>query len=181
MILTVRGKTDRGLVRANNEDNFHFDDKLGLLVVADGMGGHASGEIASQLAVNIIRDSFQGSPKPIGEPDPFCSPEANRLKGGIVLANRAVYEAAQSSPQFKGMGTTVVAVLLTGQSGEHRHTIGDVVSIWCAAAISNSSPTTTRRDGAGAQELISREEAAHSQIKNFQTKALGIAPDMEPD
>ena len=114
MILTARGKTDQGLVRANNEDNFLVDEKLGLLIVADGMGGHASGETASQLAVNIIRDYFQGAQKPIGNDDHTCSAESNRLRSAIVLANQAVYEAAQSSPQLNGMGTTIVAVLLTG-------------------------------------------------------------------
>ncbi|MCX5854614.1 MAG: serine/threonine-protein phosphatase, partial [Deltaproteobacteria bacterium] len=54
MQLLVEGRTDKGLVRPNNEDNFYLDESAGLLVVADGMGGHASGEIASKMAVDVI-------------------------------------------------------------------------------------------------------------------------------
>gem|GEM_PF-4720639 len=60
MDILVGGKTDKGMVRSNNEDNFFIDEKRGLLVVADGMGGHASGEIASKITIDIIRDYFGG-------------------------------------------------------------------------------------------------------------------------
>jgi len=122
--LTAGGKTDQGLVGANNEDNFYLDEKQGLLVVADGMGGHASGEIASKLAVNVIRDYFEGPQKLIGAANPAYSDATNKLNCAIRLANQAVYEAAQSSPQLKGMGTTIVAVLLTGNKLSIAH-IGD--------------------------------------------------------
>lgn len=181
MILRAQGKTDRGLVRVSNEDNFHVDEELGLLVVADGMGGHASGEIASQLAVNIIRDYFLGPSKPVGEPDPACSLASNRLKDAIVLANQSVYEAAQSSPQFRGMGTTIVAVLLTGNLVSIAH-IGDSrVYLVRGGGLEQLTDDHSVVMEQVRKELISREEAAQSRIKNVLTKALGIAPDVEPD
>ncbi|HSV56927.1 MAG TPA: Stp1/IreP family PP2C-type Ser/Thr phosphatase [Magnetospirillaceae bacterium] len=181
MRLTAQGKTDRGLVRANNEDRYHLDETLGLLVVADGMGGHASGEIASQLAVHIIRDSFQGEPGPAGPDDPACSPASNRLKRAIVLANQAVYEAAQSSPQYQGMGTTIVAVLLTGNRASIAH-IGDSrVYLARGGGLEQLTDDHSVVMEQVRKELISSEEAARSQMRNVLTKALGIAPDMEPD
>jgi serine/threonine protein phosphatase PrpC len=181
MILTARGKTDQGLVRANNEDNFHVDEKLGLLVVADGMGGHASGETASQLAVNIIRDYFQGARKPIGKEDHTYSAESNRLRSAIVLANQAVYEAAQSSPHLKGMGTTIAAVLLTGNRASIAH-IGDSrVYLVRGGAIEQLTDDHSIVNEQVRLELITREEATKSEMKNILTKALGISPDMEPD
>lgn len=181
MILTARGKTDRGLVRANNEDNLHLDERLGLLVVADGMGGHASGEIASQLAVNLIRDYFQGAQQPVGEEDPSCSPASNKLRSAIVLANQAVYEAAQSSPQYKGMGTTVAAVLVAGNRASIAH-IGDSrVYLIRGGDIEQLTDDHSVVMEQVRKELITREEAAQSEIRNILTKALGIAPDMEPD
>jgi serine/threonine protein phosphatase PrpC len=181
LILTARGKTDRGLVRANNEDNFVLDEKLGLLVVADGMGGHASGETASQLAVNIIRDYFQGAQKLIGDYDASCSPASNKLKSAILLANQAVYEAAQSSPQLKGMGTTIAAVLLTGNKASIAH-IGDSrVYLVRSGDIEQLTDDHSVVNEQVRLALITKEEASQSQIKNILTKALGIGPDMEPD
>jgi serine/threonine protein phosphatase PrpC len=181
LILTARGKTDQGLVRANNEDNFLVDEKLGLLVVADGMGGHASGEMASQLAVTIIRDYFQGTRKPIGSADNTCSAESNMLRSAIVLANQAVYEAAQSSPQLKGMGTTIAAVVLTGHRASIAH-IGDSrVYLVRGGAIEQLTDDHSIVNEQVRLELITREEATKSEMKNILTKALGIGPDMEPD
>ena len=181
MNLTACGKTDQGLVRTNNEDSFYLDEKLGLLVVADGMGGHASGEKASSLAVSVIRDYFQGQQKIIGGQDPSFSEATNRLGCAIRLANQAVYEVAQSSPQFKGMGTTIVAVLLTGRKLSIAH-IGDSR----AYLIRAGSMDQLTDDHSMVQEqvkrnLITQEEADVSEMKNILTKALGIQPEMEAD
>ncbi|MGV8057674.1 MAG: Stp1/IreP family PP2C-type Ser/Thr phosphatase [Smithellaceae bacterium] len=181
MDLTASGKTDQGLVRANNEDNFYLDEKLGLLVVADGMGGHASGEIASNLAVNVIRDYFQGPQKLIGDFNPAYSEATNRLNCAIRLANQAVYEAAQSSPQLKGMGTTIAAVLLTGNKLSIAH-IGDSrVYLIRAGNIDQLTDDHSIVNEQVKRAIITKEEAAQSEIKNILTKALGISSEMEAD
>ncbi len=181
MNLTASGKTDQGLVRANNEDNFYLDEKMGLLVVADGMGGHASGEIASKLAVNVIRDYFQGPQKLIGDPDPAYSDATNKLGCAIRLANQAVYEAAQSSPQLKGMGTTIVSVLLTGNKLSIAH-IGDSRAYLIRGGlIDQLTDDHSMVNEQVKRDIITREEATKSAMRNILTKALGISAEMEAD
>jgi len=179
--LTAGGKTDQGLVRANNEDNFYLDEKLGILVVADGMGGHASGETASKLAVNVIRDYFQGPQKMIGDYDRSYSETTNKLHCAVRLANMAVYEAAQSSPQLQGMGTTVAAVLLKDNKLSIAH-IGDSrVYLIRAGNIDQLTDDHSIVSEQLKRDMITKEEAAKSEIKNILTKALGISADMEAD
>ena len=181
MDLTVSGKTDQGLVRPNNEDNLYLDEKLGLLVVADGMGGHASGETASKLTVNIIRDYFQGPQNVIGDYNSDYSEATNRLNSAIRLANQAVFEAAQSSPALKGMGTTIAAVLLTGNKLSIAH-IGDSrVYLVRAGNIEQLTDDHSIVNEQLKRDMITKEEAAQSTMKNILTKALGISSDMEAD
>lgn len=181
MNLTASGKTDQGLVRSNNEDNLYLDEKQGLLVVADGMGGHASGETASRLAVNVIRDYFQGPQKIIGDYNHSYSEATNKLNCAIRLANMAVYEAAQSSPQLTGMGTTIAAVLLTGNKLSIAH-IGDSrVYLIRAGNIDQLTDDHSVVSEQVKRDMITKEEAAKSEIKNILTKALGISAETEAD
>jgi PPM family protein phosphatase len=118
MTLTAGGRTETG-PRALNQDYLEWDLGLGLFVVADGMGGHNAGEVASHLAVQAIRQFITESsaardltwPFPY-EPD--HSVDANRLLTAVRLANRRVYDGGCSDPALDGMGTTVVAVLVSG-------------------------------------------------------------------
>lgn len=181
MNFTASGKTDQGLVRANNEDNFYLDEKLGLLVVADGMGGHASGEIASKLAVTVVRDYFQGPQKLLGDCNPAYSEATNKLGCSIRLANQAIYEAAQSSPQLKGMGTTIVAVLLTGNKLSIAH-IGDSRAYLIRGGlIDQLTDDHSMVNEQIKRDIITKEEAATSAMRNVLTKALGISAEMEAD
>ena len=112
------GLSDAGLVRASNEDCFLANEELRLFVVADGMGGHSAGEVASRLAVEAI-DGFMrrthGDTEfswPYGI-DPGLSLDGNRLRTAIHLANRRVFRAAESRDDYTGMGTTVVGALVS--------------------------------------------------------------------
>lgn len=181
MILSASGKTDVGRIRANNEDNFYLDEKMGLLVVADGMGGHASGETASQLAVNIIRDYFQGSQKIIGQQDRSYSEAPDRLRSAIQLANTAIFDAATITPKLAGMGTTIAAALLTKNKLSIAH-VGDsrIYLIRCGS-IEQLTDDHSFVNEQIKLDLITKEDAQKSSMKNILTKALGVKPEVEPD
>jgi serine/threonine protein phosphatase PrpC len=112
------GITDIGKRRKQNEDSLFLDDRMGLYVVADGMGGHKAGEVASKLVVETIRDYIrQGQvDDPVEEltdADASLSKEARLLLAGIQLSNRIVHQTALSNEAYRGMGSTVSAVYFT--------------------------------------------------------------------
>lgn len=114
--LTDAGRTDRG-PRPLNQDYFYRDAALGLFVVADGMGGHKAGEVASRMAVETVVSFVQATQggSELTWPFPFDmsqSMAANRLSVAMRLANRRVYEAGHTNPQMAGMGTTIVAAFI---------------------------------------------------------------------
>jgi protein phosphatase len=119
--------TDRGLQRGNNEDALWVDPEKDLIVVADGMGGHRSGEKASGIAVSAIPEHFRklsrdGTPGEIL--DEHLSIESNRLGTCVKMANRAIYEASLNNPKDRGMGTTCTAVYFHGERMSLAH-VGD--------------------------------------------------------
>jgi protein phosphatase len=116
-MLTAYGATHPGRVRKINEDSWLSEPELGLFVVADGMGGHNAGEVASKLAIEAIRrfvartSDGDDATWPYGI-DPSLSFNANRLKTSVKLANRRVFKASESLDDYSGMGTTGVVVLI---------------------------------------------------------------------
>ncbi len=117
MEVLAAGLSDLGLHREGNEDSFSIESPVGLYLVADGMGGHLAGEVASQVAVEMIKKSFHrwlGDNQPedqiFGQPDQSLSKPGNYLRSSIRLANRVVYEMAVEYEQYHGMGTTIVAL-----------------------------------------------------------------------
>ena len=123
------GISDIGRRREQNEDSLFFDDGLGLYVVADGMGGHKAGEVASKLVVETIRDYIQQNHADAQAEDQIIgdanlSDEARRLLAGIHLSNSIVHETALSNEAYKGMGSTVSAVYFTEKTFNVAH-VGD--------------------------------------------------------
>jgi protein phosphatase len=118
-MLTSSGASHPGHVRQINEDAWRADPGLGLFVVADGMGGHNAGEVASGLAIEALHTFIRRTSEdsdftwPFGI-DPKQSYRANRLATAVKLANRRVFRAGESRDEYTGMGTTVVAVLAEG-------------------------------------------------------------------
>jgi protein phosphatase len=118
VLVRAAAVSDTGPLRKTNEDAFVCADDLGLFVVADGMGGHHAGEVASRLAVEAIAGFIQRSTGadefswPCGI-DPTLSLDGNRLRTAIYLANRRVFRAAEARDDYTGMGTTVVSALVT--------------------------------------------------------------------
>jgi PPM family protein phosphatase len=173
--------TDMGRVRSNNEDAVAEDPELGLLVLADGMGGYNAGEVASGIATKtipeVVRREWKTLPKnPVMPTDASHSPQALLLKKAIEEAHNTIHHAATTQPQCAGMGTTVVVVLLHHDRMSIAH-VGDSRLY----RYRFSKLTQITRDHSLQEELIAkghytREEATVMVRKNIVTRALGVEP-----
>jgi PPM family protein phosphatase len=127
--IEVAGETNVGMKRQHNEDNFSILEDTGLYIVADGMGGHASGEVASKMAVDSLREFFAATAQDPERTWPYKMDrskgyEENRLITGIKLANLRIYESAQRDPRQRGMGTTIVTMFAV-EDGVYVAHVGD--------------------------------------------------------
>lgn len=127
--IELAGKTDVGKKRNHNEDNFSIIEESGLYIVADGMGGHASGEVASQMAVDAMKEFFLSTANDPERTWPYKMDrskgyEENRLITGIKLANLRIYETAQRDAGKRGMGTTIVTMFAV-EDGVYIAHVGD--------------------------------------------------------
>ncbi len=127
--IEVAGQTDVGRKRTHNEDSFAILAEHGLYVVADGMGGHASGEVASKMAVDTLQEFFASTADDPERTWPYKMDrskgyEENRLVTGIKLSNLRIYEQAQRNAKQRGMGTTLAA-LFAVEDGVYVAHVGD--------------------------------------------------------
>ncbi len=181
--ITYGAKTDVGLKRSHNEDNLTADPALGLFVVCDGMGGRNAGEVASGMAVELIRrhvqDAAHNTQLPIiGAFDAKFSPRTNRLASAVRLANQVVHEAGKNGDR-SGMGTTVVSALVTGPVVSVAH-LGDsrlyLIRDETIQQVTEDHSLVAEQVRRG---ILTEEEAEQSHQKNIVTRALGIEPDVE--
>lgn len=177
-MVEFHAETDVGRRRQLNEDTVFAAD--GLFIVCDGMGGHNAGEVASRLATDAIADFVRRSESdpdltwPCGF-DPQRSDDANRLGTAIKLANRTVFQAALTSDEYRGMGTTVVAALISPARAEMTYGhVGDS-RIYL---ISGATITQLTTDDSLASLAPTDETPV---MKNVLTKALGVSEDVEFD
>jgi protein phosphatase len=114
-LLRAFGISDKGRFRPINEDCLAIDESLGLLVIADGMGGHNAGEVAARLAVDAVVDHVRANERdwPFGM-DHALTTEGNVLRTAILVANLRILEAAVGVRDYAGMGTTIVAAHVVG-------------------------------------------------------------------
>ncbi|MBN1907630.1 MAG: serine/threonine-protein phosphatase [Deltaproteobacteria bacterium] len=188
MLIKSSGITDVGLKREGNEDSFSVDDSLGLYIVADGMGGHLAGEIASHISVDIINRSYRSwleedasSDDIYGGADDSLSREGNYVLGGIRLANRVVYELAYEKKQYQGMGTTVVTLLVT-PSMIIAANVGDSrIYMLRDGELEMLSTDHTIVAEQVALGMMTEEEAARSSMKHILTRNLGSSENVEPE
>ena len=183
--IIAAGMTHVGCLRPNNEDAFRIDLDSGLFLVADGMGGHLSGEVASSMAVELISRDYrrwlerQGKEGESGERLVTACRDA--LLESIRRANEAIFVLSQGDPRHRGMGTTLVALAAAddgivqfhvGDSRIYRLRDGQLFQLtedhsWVAEQL---------RTG-----LLTEEEARLSKAKNVITRALGVVWDVELD
>ena len=109
ILISAVGRTDPGLKRKHNEDAYVILEKHHLFCIADGMGRHAAGEVASKLCVDAVAEAYNNNAKPAAEPDPTLPKRANMLRSAILLGNERIFTQAHDVEEYAGMGTTVVA------------------------------------------------------------------------
>ena len=183
--IQIVGFTDTGRVRQNNEDSIGYDSVLGLLVLADGMGGHLGGEVASTVSVDTIIQSVQQTLPSIktGQIDASTgySMESVCIQQAIEQANDVIYKRSSNEAELRGMGTTIVVMLFY----DNRFSLAHIGDSRCYRYRGQKMEQITK-DHSLLQELIDRgfytpEEARTSLNKNLVTKALGIDPTISPD
>lgn len=182
-ILEIVRLTDVGQKRDHNEDAVASDIEIGLVVLADGMGGYKAGEVASEIAVLTIiaelKEMMQDFPPGRMDGNNGMQAEARLVRQAVAKANEAIYNVSRSQPQCAGMGTTLVTALFTndrvvvGHIGDSRmYRLRDGV----LAQITEDHSLLQEQIRSG---LITPEQARESHHKNLVTRALGIDPEVE--
>ncbi len=186
MRLRYAAKTDVGMKRSHNEDYFSLLEEEKLFLVADGMGGHASGEVASKLASQVLSEFYEHSRDmdatwPFRYDPRFSYPE-NRFVAAIRLANARIFDSAQKNPNLRGMGTTIVGCMFVGEHAYVAH-VGDSR---CYRVTKQGIKQLTRdhsllEDYKEARPDMSEEEAKNFPHKNVITRALGMRDEVQVD
>lgn len=174
------GLTDKGVVRRQNQDSFYLDvpsEQAAVGVVCDGMGGARAGNIASSLAVEAFADALRGL---LAQEDAGRSP-GELMAQSAETANRTVYQRACGDPACRGMGTTLVAVLVREQTASILN-IGDSRCYH----VGEGGIRRVTRDHSVVEDMVARgditpEEARTHPRKNLITRALGSEPKVQPD
>ncbi|MCH7503887.1 MAG: Stp1/IreP family PP2C-type Ser/Thr phosphatase [Proteobacteria bacterium] len=187
--MNLRGKinfaelSDTGRVRDHNEDAIRSDPDIGLMVLADGMGGYNAGEVASGIAVQIVTDMAIEGAERQGRDD--IDSHSGLMRQSIVLrdavyrANKIIFQTAQSQTHCEGMGTTIVACMFFDNKISVAH-VGDSR----AYRLRDGELVQLTLDHSLLQELVDRgfysaEEAQRSTNRNYVTRALGVEPTVE--
>ena len=177
--LQVVTRTDPGMLRSHNEDAVFGDADLGMVILADGMGGYNAGEVASGMATTLLATNFaQLVP---ANPQLRQQRVHSILVEQIVAANSAIFNSAQSQPQYAGMGTTLVFGWFYDNTLSVAH-VGDSrlyrLRGECFEQITRDHSLLQEQLDSG---MISAEDARHSQNKNLVTRALGVESLVEPE
>ncbi len=182
--IKIAGLTDQGKVRSNNEDAVWVDRDLNLLIVADGMGGHQSGEVASGMAISTIPANFKQLLKngQAGEiTEQRFSANTNRLAFCVKIANQLIFEASKRYPQDNGMGTTCTAALIN----DGRLSVAHVGDSRCYLIRRGELEQLTQDHSLVMDQvrrgLISKAEAATNSNQNILTRSLGTQPSVQVD
>ena len=184
MRITSCGITDVGLKRGHNEDNFLINEELHLFVVADGMGGHAGGEYASAICVNTVEEIVTSMELhddfPSDEDDPV-ELSRERLRYAIRLAGRRIYEKAAEEPEYHGMGTTAVALLVDKGNAFIAHVGDSRLYVLRDARMEQATEDHSLVNEKVKAGLITPEEAKNHKMRNVITRSLGYQEDVEVD
>lgn len=186
MKLVSAGQTDVGMKRSHNEDNFLMEEEQRLFVVADGMGGHACGEVASQMAVENLAKFFRDTSENDEITWPFKEEkglmyEENRLVTAIKLANLRIFESSSSDARYRGMGTTVVGGLFVNGTVYVGH-VGDSRAYrWRAGKLEQLTEDHSLLNDYIRANKLTPEEIEAFPHKNVIVRALGMKETVQVD
>lgn len=183
MHIVATGITDVGCKRDRNEDAFLINEELRLFLVADGMGGHAGGQHASALAVNTVEErvaemSMPGSSAAGADP---VEQVRQRLAEAVRAAGRRIHQWAAEHPEFRGMGTTLVAVLVHGPNAYVANVGDSRVYLLREGHVQQLTEDHSLVAQSIREGLITEEEARTHRMRNVITRALGFNEDVEVD
>jgi PPM family protein phosphatase len=177
MVLRHSARTDVGMIRSGNEDNFaaRANGDRGLFVVADGMGGHAAGEVASEMAVQTLERELAGMN------DLTAAGAAERVTEALRLANRCIHDRTITEVDKQGMGTTASVLIVAGS----RYLIGQVGDSRVYLLRDGALQQLTK-DHSYVQEqvdagFLTPEQARYHPYSNVITRCVGASPDVQPD
>jgi protein phosphatase len=156
--------------RTTNEDAMLVDAALGLFVVADGMGGHNAGEVASAIAVGAIRERVAEA----------AAPAEGELADSLRVANGRILEAAAREPACAGMGTTVVAALVRGDRVVYGHVGDSRIYQWRRGTLTQLTRDDSWMSHVLPDAALSPEDAQRHPMRHVLTKVVGLRDDMEP-
>jgi protein phosphatase len=184
--LNFFGITDVGRRRKNNEDYFGIFESDHLFVVADGMGGHAAGEIASSTAVQAVAEfvALTARETDITWPwgvDPNLSLVANRLKTAVRFGNQKVLDLSLSQGDYEGMATTIVGVLFEDATAHIAHVGDSRLYLINASGIKQVTTDHSWVLEQVALGVLTHEQARAHPLRNVVTRAIGAAPDLSVD
>jgi serine/threonine protein phosphatase PrpC len=185
--LTFGASTDVGRKRSHNEDNFLVDRGLGLFVVADGMGGHSAGEVASGLAVRLLRAELEASRAVLTafaarRPSPVVLHELRRiLEGAVQAACVRIHTEAQRVPGRSGMGTTLSALLVVGSTAVVAHVGDSRIYLYRGGQVRQLTEDHTVYNELRRRGDLSQAELDRTPQKNAITRAVGVYPRVQVD
>jgi len=184
--MEIVGKTDVGKRRTNNEDSFAIDPETGFFVIADGMGGHSHGEVASKMAIDVTKETIRksilnGHKAIVGKVNPKLTERTNQLASAVRLANQFIFESAKSNPKQSGMGTTIDGVLLEKNKISIAHVGDSRVYLVREGKLTQVTQDHSLVADQVRQGILKAEEAEKSPNKNILTRALGVDENTEID
>lgn len=177
--------TDIGKIREKNEDSVLISSDLGLGVVADGMGGHSAGEIASNIAVHVLEETIRKvNTGELKMPDTFLPKLENTERKMLMaanLANAAIYTTAQASEIYKMMGTTLTGVMFDGDNATAVHVGDSRIYLFRDGKLVQVTTDHSLAMEHVRRGLLTKAEADKSKIQNVLTRAMGIKKNVEFD
>jgi serine/threonine protein phosphatase PrpC len=184
MKLLAWGLTDVGRKRDHNEDSFLINAELGLFAVADGMGGHAGGDRASRMAVEILEREIRAldpghGTVPIGPSAE--APAARQLRSAALTAGRTIFDLAEGNPQLAGMGTTLTAIFFSGGRAYLAHVGDSRAYLYRDDRIEQLTEDHSWIEEQVRAGFMTPDEARESSLKHIITRSVGFERDVDVD